>query len=53
VRTVSDIRRIEEDGNYEKRSLTAAILTGGAAGTANAVVTEAIGAIKKKPKDDK
>jgi hypothetical protein len=47
-----DIRRIDES-HYEKPSATGAILTGLAAGTANAVATQAVNALKKKPKDDK
>ena len=43
--------RIEEESG--QRSVTGAILTGAAAGSANALVTQAANALKKKPKDGK
>jgi len=43
------IRRVDE-AHYEKRSTTGAILTSVASGAAGALTTQAIGALKKKPK---
>jgi hypothetical protein len=48
-----EIRRVEEHPNAEYRSLTGAIVTGAAAGGTNAVVTQAINALKKPKKDKK
>jgi hypothetical protein len=50
-----DIIRRVDDGDLEggQRSVTGAIITGAAAGTANPTVTQTIGALKKKPKKKK
>jgi hypothetical protein len=45
-------RRLD-DGGYEKRNVTGAIITGAAAGTANAVVTQTMGALKRPKKKKK
>jgi hypothetical protein len=45
-------RRIEDDSQAGVSEHHGAILTGLAAGTANAVATQAVNALRKKPKDD-
>ena len=46
-------RRVEDETHVEYRSTTGAILTSVASGAAGALTTQAIDALKKKPKDDK
>jgi hypothetical protein len=43
-------RRVEDDSLRETRSTTGAILTSVVSGAAGAATTQAIGALKKKPK---
>jgi hypothetical protein len=46
-----EMRRVDET-HVEQRSVTGAIITGAAAGGANALVTQGLNALKK-PKDNK